>query len=58
MGVIYTNHLKLRLKLRKIPKNYPLEIYEEPGQMFYNNLEENFISKLGSIPSSSAALGT
>ena len=44
MGVIYTDHLRLRLKLRRFPENYPVEIYEEPDQRFYDNLEENFIS--------------
>lgn len=40
----YTDHLQLRLKVRKIPENYPKEIYENPEQKFYDNLEKTFIS--------------
>jgi hypothetical protein len=40
----YTDHLKLRLKIRKIPNNYPKEIYENPEQKFYDNSEKAHIS--------------
>ena len=42
--VEYTDHLKLRLKVRKIPENCPKDIYENPEQKFYDNSEKTFIS--------------
>ncbi len=42
--IIYTDHLKLRLNIRKIPENYPREIYEEPDQLFEDKLEGNSIA--------------
>ena len=35
----YTEHLKLRLKIRKIPEAYPKEIYENPDQVFFDSSE-------------------
>lgn len=43
MKLIYTDHLKLRLRIRKIPENYPKDIYESPEQSFYDNSEGKFI---------------
>ena len=43
-NIKYTEHLKLRLKLRKIPYNYPKEIYENPEQTFFDNIEKNFVA--------------
>jgi len=40
----YTNHLNLRLKIRKIPQDYPRIIYVSPEQKFFDNLEGNFIA--------------
>lgn len=40
----YTGHLKLRLKVRKIPEKYPQKIYENPEQSFYDNVEKTFIA--------------
>ena len=40
----YTEHLKLRLKVRKIPEEYPKKIYENPDQKLFDNLEGTFIS--------------
>ncbi len=37
--LIYTDHLKLRLRIRKIPNNYPEIIYKNPDQKFFDNLE-------------------
>jgi hypothetical protein len=37
--VEYTDHLKLRLRIRKIPEDYPKLIYENPDQHFFDNLE-------------------
>lgn len=42
--VEYTNHLKLRLKVRKIPEHYPKDIYESPEQKFYDNSEKTSIA--------------
>lgn len=40
----YTEHLKLKLKVRKIPENYPKEICQNPEQRFYDNVEKTFIA--------------
>ena len=40
----YTEHLKLRLTIRKIPQEYPREIYQKPEQKFFDNLEKTFIA--------------
>ena len=40
----YTGHLKLRLKIRNIPENYPKEIYQKPEQKFFDNVEKTFIA--------------
>lgn len=40
----YTEHLKLRLKIRKIPEDYPKKIYKNPEQIFFDNLERRFIA--------------
>ncbi|MBI2547040.1 MAG: hypothetical protein HYW23_01180 [Candidatus Aenigmarchaeota archaeon] len=42
--IVYTEHLKLRLKIRKIPEHYPKEIYKNPEQKFFDNVEGNFIA--------------
>jgi len=42
--IVYTGHLKLRLKVRKIPEIYPQEIYESPEQRFFDNAEKTFIA--------------
>jgi len=42
--ITYTEHLKLRLKIRKIPENYPERIYKNPEQNFFDNLEGTFIA--------------
>ena len=36
---VYTEHLKLRLRVRKIPEEYPEEIYKNPEQRFFDNWE-------------------
>ena len=40
----YTEHLKLRLKIRKIHEEYPKKIYENPEQKFFDNVEGTFIA--------------
>ena len=44
MAIVYTEHLKLRLRIRKIPYEYPRKIFSSPEQIYYDNLEENFIA--------------
>lgn len=44
MEIYYTNHLKLRLKIRKIPEEYPKIIYENADQKFFDNVENTNIA--------------
>ena len=44
MKLIYTNHLKLRLKIRKIPFGYPKEILEKPDDIFFDVTENRKIA--------------
>ncbi len=44
VSVIYTDHLKLRLKIRNLPETYPKEIYANPEQKFYDNIEKTYIA--------------
>lgn len=42
--IIYTEHLILRLKLRKIPFDYSKMIYSSPEQSYYDVIEGNHIA--------------
>ena len=42
--IVNTEHLKLRLKVRKIPENYPDLVYKKPEQKYYDAVERTFIS--------------
>lgn len=42
--VLYTDHLKLRLKVRNIPNEYPKLIYKNPEQKYYDVVERKFIA--------------
>lgn len=44
MEVIYTDHLKLILGLRKIPEEYPKIILENSEQLFFDVLEKRNIA--------------
>lgn len=44
MEITYTNHLILRLNIRRIPLGYPEIIYRYPQQKFFDNIEGNFIA--------------
>ena len=44
MKTYYTDHLKLRLRIRRIPEDCPKKIYENPEQKFFDNLEGNYIA--------------
>lgn len=35
----YSNHLKLRISIRKFPPNYPKKVYKNPEQNFFDNVE-------------------
>ena len=41
--ILYTSHLKLRLKVRKIPYEYPKLILNEPDKRFFDVLEKRAI---------------
>jgi hypothetical protein len=41
--IIHTDHLSLRLKVRKIPEDYPKKIYLTPDQKYYDVFEKTFI---------------
>ena len=44
VNISYTDHLKLRLKIRRIPYDYPKIIFNEPEQKFFDRVEENYIA--------------
>ncbi|MBL7150609.1 hypothetical protein ISS86_01620 [Candidatus Microgenomates bacterium] len=44
MAIIYSEHLKNRIKQRGFPDHYPKEIYDEPKFKFRDILENNFIA--------------
>lgn len=44
VAVKYTDHLTLRLKVRKIPKEYPKIIHSAPEQVFYDTIEGALIA--------------
>ncbi len=41
--IVYTEHLINRLKVRKIPKNYPIQTYKNPDEEYYDIIEKNHI---------------
>lgn len=40
----YTDHLKVRLKARNIPEDYPEKIYKNPERKFFDRVEGNSIA--------------
>ena len=40
----YSEHLKLRLKVRNIPEDYPKQIFQKPEQNFFDNSEKTSIA--------------
>ncbi len=42
--VVYTSHLELRLKARRIPREYPRLVLEEPDQKFFDTVERTLIA--------------
>ena len=44
VGIKYTKHLELRLKIRKIPYEYPKLIFEQPDKEFIDVLEKKNVA--------------
>jgi|SRR3989338_11189131 len=44
MKIIIRPHLKLRLKQREIPQNYPRMILDKPGDKYYDNQTDHLIA--------------
>lgn len=44
LPIRYTEHLKLRLQIRKIPYEYPSEIYHKAEQQFFDTVEKKNIA--------------
>lgn len=42
--VVYSEHLRLRLRLRNIPEQYPQLIYEQAEQRYHDVTEKNDIA--------------
>ena len=44
MKIIYTPHLKFRLKLRGIPSHLPKTIFKEAKEHYYDNLTRHYVA--------------
>lgn len=44
MAVVYTEHLKIRLRERGFPKNYPSEIYARPEARYKDNITGSYVA--------------
>lgn len=44
MAIIYSDHLKTMLALRKFPKTYPKIIYNDPEQCYYDEYQQSYIA--------------
>ncbi|MBS3159111.1 hypothetical protein J4206_07545 [Candidatus Woesearchaeota archaeon] len=44
VSIVYTDHLKLRLNIRKIPFGYPRKIYQKPELRYYDTIENTEIA--------------
>ena len=42
--VVYSDHLKFRLKLRKIPYLLPIQIYKLSKERYFDVLTKNFVA--------------
>ena len=49
MNIIYTQHLKNRLKIRNFPKDYPKNIYISPDEK-YKDIEQNSFIAIKKLP--------
>jgi hypothetical protein len=44
MNIVYTEHLKFRLKVRNIPHAFPKKIFEEAKEHYYDNVTGHYIA--------------
>jgi hypothetical protein len=44
MNIIYTAHLKFRLKARKIPSSLPKKIFREAKEHYYDNVTGHYVA--------------
>lgn len=44
MKIILQPHLKIRLRQRQIPLNYPSKIITKPDQKYFDNLTQHYIA--------------
>ena len=44
LQVVYTDHLRLRMKLRSIPKSVPKQIWMESKERYYDQATEHYIA--------------
>lgn len=44
MEIIYTSHLKFRLKIRNIPYDLPLKVFKQAKEHYYDNLTRHYIA--------------
>ncbi len=42
--VRFTDHLKVRLHIRRVPEDYPRLVYQEPEERYYDTEEGRFIA--------------
>lgn len=44
MKIIYTPHLKFRLKVRNIPSQLPKKIFKEAKEHYYDSLTQHYVA--------------
>jgi hypothetical protein len=44
MEIIYTPHLKFRLKIRNIPSHLPKKIFKEAKEHYYDNSTHHYVA--------------
>lgn len=44
MNIIYTAHLKFRLKVRNIPSSLPKKVFKEAKEHYYDNLTSHYVA--------------
>ncbi|MCX5633204.1 MAG: hypothetical protein NTW93_05995 [Phycisphaerae bacterium] len=44
MNIIYTAHLRFRLKIRNIPFPLPKKIFKEAKEHYYDNLTDHYVA--------------
>lgn len=49
MRVVYTDHLKLRLRARRIPERMPERIYRQATERYYNHVTFRHIAVMSVI---------